>query len=130
MIRKEVVGAALMAVTMTAFGADWVRVGGNGIVTVTADPSSIVRSGDIAKVWTATTYAAPTMLHGYAVPISRLVAHRIYNCAGKSVAIGETRVYDASNQQVDKSPGEPTRFDDIAPGTVDETIIDGACAPK
>jgi len=39
--------------------ANWVRVRGDGVVTVLADPSTIVRSGDMVKMWSVINYAQP-----------------------------------------------------------------------
>jgi hypothetical protein len=54
-MKKRVVAVLLVCAAGSA-SAGWVRVRGDGVVNVLADPATIVRSGDMVKMWSVINY--------------------------------------------------------------------------
>ena len=55
---RKVILMMLLAVLSSNAAAEWVRIGKNRIGTVYADPTTISRSGNMAKMWDLLDYGA------------------------------------------------------------------------
>jgi hypothetical protein len=127
MLKKGVICAALLSMSMTALAENWKVFQWNNDTTLRYDTESITHKGKITATWVSATYAQPAVRPGYSVPLTRQVSHWIFNCADKTTAIGQVVSYGADGNQVDSNPGDPNDFRSVTPHSVADAMMNTVC---
>lgn len=108
--------------------AGWVRVRGDGVVNVLADPATIVRSGDIVKMWSVINYMQPrTTAEGKSYASSRQQLE--YDCVeqvSRSLFFSRHTEFTGWGDLVYKNES-PGRWLPVPPGSVGAALMKFAC---
>ena len=126
-VKKRVVALLLVCAAGSAT-AGWVRVRGDGVVNVLADPATIVRSGDIVKMWSVINYTqVRTMPDGKAYASSRQQLE--YDCVehqSRSLFFSRHTEYTGWGDVVYKNE-LPGRWIPVPEGSVGAALMKFAC---
>lgn len=126
-MKKRVVGVLLICAAGSVM-ANWVRVRGDGVVTVLADPATIVRSGDVVKMWSVINYARPrTTSDGKTYASSRQQLE--YDCTenqSRSLFFSRHTEYTGWGDVVYRND-TPGRWIPVPSGSIGGALIKFAC---
>jgi hypothetical protein len=126
-MKKRVVGVLLICAAGSVM-ANWVRVRGDGVVTVLADPATIVRSGDVVKMWSVINYAQPrTTSDGKTYSSSRQQLE--YDCTenqSRSLFFSRHTEYTGWGDVVYRND-TPGRWIPVPPGSIGGALMKFAC---
>ena len=111
----------------------WVEVGGNDKITAYVDRQSLRREGARVKVWSKWVYTVAK--ETFDTPKKTYLSTKdfsIYRCDGRTYATLQSIKYasaDGSGEVVDTSsyPESKALFDEIAPETIGESILEYVC---
>jgi hypothetical protein len=128
MLRKWIVCAALLTVVTGAQAEPhWIDFDAGHVSVIAYDADSIVKTRGIVKMWTRETYAIPqraVMVSGALVDTAFTL--NLVNCKERTVAIGQNNsLYQGAT--IEQSPGAPTNFFDVVPGSHGEAVWKIAC---
>lgn len=76
---RKVILVILLSSVCSGAMAEWVRVAGNAEGTTYADPSSISKNGNMAKMWVLNDFKT-AMAEGNAKPYLSMKRHQEYDC--------------------------------------------------
>jgi hypothetical protein len=127
MLRKGIVCTSLLAVSIIASAANWKAVTTTHRTVVTMDTTSIVRSGNLVKVWTKINYTAPTVRPEFGHPVTMELMHLSVDCPSHTVAVEDHNAYDANGTTIGSSRGWPNEFHNIVPGSVADSVHGMLC---
>lgn len=126
-MKRRAVGVLLLCAAGSVM-ANWVRVRGDGIVTVLADPATIVRSGDMVKMWSVINYAQPrATAEGKAYSSSRQQLE--YDCAenlSRSLFFSRHSDYTGWGDVVYRNE-TPGRWIPVPQGSIGGALMKFAC---
>ena len=129
-MKSAVIGVLLVCVSGTAL-ADWVRIRGDGTVTVLADSGSVSRSGDIATMWSMINYTKPRKTDDGEEYLSSRQRME-YDCTDKlSRRLEFDRYSDLSGLgRAVYSNKNASAWSAVAPGTVAGELFRFACGAR
>jgi len=132
---------AVLALLLAAAGshavAGWVEVGTDGQNTVYADPASIRRDKGMVKMWCLTDKKSNAVVYRSSPPSSPppYVSARSqleFDCKGEKVRSLYTSSFSGSMGEGTRltSNTEPSAWEPIPPGTIEEALWKQACAKR
>lgn len=126
MLRKLLV-VGLVAVTSTAYAAEWVQVAENSNgSTFSVEPSTLVRNGNIRRVWVLTSYGS-TKSNG----TRSYKSLSEFDCRERRSRDLATVYYDGvAGSGNSKSTSGIEAWDYVVPGTAYETLANYVCAMR
>jgi len=129
-MKSAVIGVVLVLATGTAL-ADWVRIRSDGAVTVLADSASVLRSGDMATMWSMINYAKPRKTDDGQEHMSSRQRME-YDCTDKlSRRLEFDRYSDLSGLgRAVYSNKNASAWSPVAPGSVAGELFRFACGAK
>ncbi|MFP3656100.1 surface-adhesin E family protein, partial [Burkholderia sp. SIMBA_052] len=83
------IGAAIFALSAVASASTWQQISRNVDGDVLIDRDSIVRSGDVVKVWLMQFHVAGKQSPSLREPIYGDKQQWLLNCATRSIAVGQ-----------------------------------------
>lgn len=119
--------ALLLLLASGPAAAEWTRVAGDAATTTYADPASIVRAGDTAKMLWLVDYKSFQRMVEVGYFSQKSLAE--YDCAGAR-ARGLSVALHAGNMGEGKviyADDTPHRWEAVSPSTLTETLLKTAC---
>lgn len=127
MMRKGVVFGALTFAATSAFASSWTVVDAGAHRSISIDRQSIVRNGQIVKVWVRQISDPPEVVNVNSAPIATRIQRWIFNCGTRQMASGVSTEQDAYGNELYSNAGAPSKFDDVIPDTVSDVVRKAAC---
>jgi hypothetical protein len=121
--------AALLAAASSGTAAEWVRVSDNDEYIAYADPATISREGDLARMSDLIDLKAPQMSPD-GNPHASSLAHSQFDCVNPRMRTIAFSLYPGPMGDGDavETRGESYRWYSVAPGTLLETLRQFACS--
>jgi hypothetical protein len=128
---RKVILMLLLAIVSSSAMADWVAVDHNKYATGYANPATIVKDGNIAKMWTLVDCKTTTFFSGGS-PFMSIKSQEEFDCKERKL---RTLVYTL--HAVKMGEGEvifrdsnPRKWEPVLPGSAMEDFLKIACGKK
>lgn len=109
-----IIGLSFFLVTYLAHAATWVQVGSFAGASIQVDIDNLQYTDEKTRVHCETKSSRDGL-----VAIGKISI----DFPRKSYAVGESRLFDASNKLISTSPGQPGVYEPIQPGTLGEDLF-------
>lgn len=129
-MRKTILLMLLVAVSSSA-AAEWVQVGGNEISTVYADPATILKTGNMVKMWDLADFKS-VQARPYGTPYRSQKAQQEYDCKEQRTRIIDLLRYaeNMGTGDVANTDSDPEKWEPVRPGTANAPLWDFACGTR
>jgi hypothetical protein len=128
--------ALLLAVTGSHALAGWVEVASDGQNTIYADPATIRKEKGMVKMWCLSDKKSTAVIYRSSPPSSpQFLSTRAqleFDCKGEKVRTLYTSSYSGSMAEGNRlySNTDPSVWEPIPPGTIEEALSKRACAKR
>ena len=129
-MRRSVLMTLLLFVSGSA-DAEWAQVGGNQISTFYADPATIRKAGDMAKMWDLIDFKT-VQARPYGTPYLSQKTQQEYDCNERRARIIDLLRYSENmgNGEITHSDSDPGKWEPAPPGSASEALWDLACGKR
>jgi len=121
----------LLAVVSSSAAAEWIEVGDERIVTSYADPASIRRAGNLAKMWDLLDFKA-VQARPYGTPYRSQKTQQEYDCKEERARTIQLLRYSdnmAGGEEV-YAASDPDEWKPVSPGSTTERLLNFACGKR
>ncbi|WP_233875030.1 surface-adhesin E family protein [Paraburkholderia adhaesiva] len=128
-MKKRLFAGALLAFSVSgAYAGSWIALENDELTSIYVDPSTLVRHKGNVQIRVKDVFGDPQPYPMHSFPVKSQVSLWLFDCTHKTWAMGLTTTYGPQSGQVDVSPEYPDEFNTVSPDSMQEKVMDYACA--
>src|SRR5215212_4204061 len=127
---RNTVAAMMLALASGAANGGWVAVNDTGKFIAFADPATISKSGDTVKMWDLLEYRQVREVEGYRYSSQRSESEYDCNKALTRPLVMFLHVGMMGSGETVFDSATPDEWQKVAPGSVNEVLLNYACAKR